>query len=541
MKPPCLFPKQPTGPSGFGSGAVRRVQSAGGDYQRTRPDDSTLSIKSGKFSRVVIEDVPEYLTAATEGVMVSRDTKRYQQGYRKSRANIDEFATSMTQGLYAIVRQTIPSRLLVKYIYEVYPGTSAEGSFFHDISDQLISFSGYYLKGVDKARVATFFSRQRVPSGQLGIVKAADRLLFWGKNKEHGRVAVAFGSAYYGRNDSVGRPLHDGFFYRVKQKGASDAFKIDVSTFTRDNAEFCSLTPTIVLKDFTVAALGEFFFRPGPTVPGEDYRPKFWLVVTPNTELFGTSYFCADVTADLFGRGDVPEPSGSPEHYGVSDGQVYSADLSVTMSSMGVNMQAVDDNTFVAAWQQKSPLGWVQCVGRVTVIAGSVVASITYESAPNGNRALVHYWQSVVHVGGGIVVAKVLSGWPGTDHAVTFRKSTDGGASWGADYLPAGLEAPLKNQFFGNLMLHSAKDEKRPGTVLMNGWSEAEGKYFTYASDDYGASWVRAGEIYKPSTFLRVDSMLDGDGGGNFGTLLPGPSLTRLADPSLPNRYKGRP
>jgi hypothetical protein len=103
-----------------------------------------------------------------------------------------------------------------------------------------------------------------------------------------------------------------------------------------------------------------------------------------------------------------------------------------------------------------------------------------------------------------------------------------------------GFTAPLKNQYFGNLEVNKATKPNSIGRVLITAWDVETSSYYVWASDDHGATWSKKGKIYKPASFMRVDSMLVGDGGGNFQTLARGPKITQSLDITLPDRYKDR-
>lgn len=544
--PPCKYPKQPTGPSGFGASGVRRGQSAGGDYQRTRPDQDTLSIMSGDFSRVIIEGVPEYLSAGVDGSLIQRDTRRHQQSFIKSIAKVEAGAVSISGGQYAKSSSEYANSSTgtsIAYSYEIKPGVFEDVTFQIELFYHEILFTGYYSGEKTRSFYNVFYTYLSFTPGQIGYVRARDSVLNWGVSKEDGRCAVSAGTSYFGRVDSVGRELHDVLIYRTKQKNQPVATVIIPELFTREDAEFCWLIPTIVLKDYTVSVLAELFFRPGVAVPGTDYRPKFWMAATPNNGSWGTSLEYNDMTGSIFGDARYPTPTvtDTESFYGATAGRRYQTDLSVTMNSMGRSVVAVGDSAFVLAWQQRMETGWRQRVARCTVMGGIVSASLTYESADTPIQSEVPYWQSVIHLGEGVVLAKVASGWPGIDHGVSFRKSLDGGATWGGSFTPIGFESPALNQYYGDMVLHTAKDGIKKAKILIPSWCPETSAYHVYSSDDEGAIWKRRGKIYKPSEFQRIDSMEAYDGGGNFEVLLPGPSTTRLPDPSLPNRYKDRP
>jgi hypothetical protein len=267
--------------------------------------------------------------------------------------------------------------------------------------------------------------------------------------------------------------------------------------------------------------------------------PKFWAVATPNTNQFGNLTF-SDLTASVFAGARQPTPGSyaGGSYYGVTAGRAYQFDLSATMASMEI--AAVADDAFVLSWQQRMTTGWRTRVARMVVSGGTVTATMSRESADQSTRTTLEYWQNIVHVGNGVVLAKIVSGFPGTNRDVVFRLSMDGGATWDAPFSPVGFGAQLKNQFFGNFRTHKATTPEEPGRVLIPAWDGTESAYYVWASDDHGATWERKARIYRPDAFMRVDAMIVGDGGGNFLSLSPGPALTNDLDVTLPTRYKER-
>lgn len=542
-KPVCKFPRQPTGPSGFGSTGVRRAQSQGGDYQRTRPNTDTLAIQSGDFSRVIVEDVPEYVTTAPIGVDdVVRDTKNHRQAFQKSKdaKSITGTYSFGPGGLYVDEVVSPPIIIYPEYEYEIYPGTTATVDFDSEQTELEVYFGGYKLK----SRLVTFypFTYTYLPliPGQSMFFKLGDEVSYWGKHPTYGRCFVSLSVHIFGRDDSQGRNLSDLRLVRHREKnnGVFEFYRINPEDFSRADSEFMWITHQVVLKDFTVLIFAELFFRPGPKEVGEDYIPKFWMATTPNNESFGSLTY-HDMTAGVFAGARQPTTGVTPvEHYTTVAGRQYQFDLSATMYTMIV--EAVANDAFVMAWQQRMPAGWRMRVARVVLSGGVPTATMAYESSDVGTRSSVQLWQSIAHLGNGFVLAKIVSGSQGINLDVTFRLSSDGGASWGAPFNPIGFSSPLKNQYLGNFRVHKALTSEKPGRVLVNAWDVEKAAYHVWASDDNGLTWTRKGKIYKPEAFVRVDTMLAGDGGGNFDDLVPGPIYSDKIDVALPDRYKDR-
>lgn len=545
-RPVCKYPKQPTGPSGFGSSGVRRLQESGGAYQRGRPDTNTLSIQSGDFSRVVKEGVPEYVTTAFEASKtVVRDTMDFRRKFIKSQASkkIPGSIAVGSNGLYIAREVSAFDGAFLSYTYEIYPGQTQSVNFDRERIDFRVLYGGYLVGRRVVSSYQIYYMYMSLTPGNTIYLKNGDDVSYWGKHPTKGRCAVSLSIGNLGRTDPAnGRPLATLTLIRHTEKKVVgeplEEYPLEPATFTRPNAEFMWLTQQVVLKDFTIGVFAETFFRPGPTSVGEDYRPKFWAVATPNNEQFGELTY-SDLTASAFPGGRIPDPTPTPvSHYTGTAGRTYQFDLSATMFTMVI--AAVANDAFVLAWQQRMPSGWRTRVARMVVSGGSVTATIVRETADQSSRTTLEFWQSIVHLGNGVVLAKIAAGIPGTNYDITFRLSTDGGESWGSPFNPAGFAAPLKNEYFGNFRAHKATTPEATGRVLIPAWDASESAYYVWSSDNHGASWDRRARIYKPASFLRVDSMEFGDGGGNFDDLVPGPVFSEELDVTLPNRYKER-
>jgi len=542
MRKPCKYPRHPTGPSGFGEGGVRRLQGTGGEYQRSRPSSDILSIQSGDFSRVIIEGEPEYLSTGNDPGIKRRDANRYQQPFKPSAARIGRNPVNLGGGLYATTRADfLYFDNEVLYSYEILPSVMQQASIRWAEYEQTVRFGGYFVRGERMVNYLGFYSYMFSPSAQQVYIKTADTVANYGNRESAGRAAVGVGTAFQGRFDVAGRPLHDVFMYRMNRRADNETIPLVPSAFTRPEAEFWPQHPLIVLKDYTLTLAAEVFFRPGPYNAATDYRPKFWIAATPNTEAFGALTY-TDMTASIFNGALLPSPIGSSpsQYYGTSSGRQYGADLSASLLTLMSGIAVVGDNEFLMAWQQRMTAGWRQRVARVTVSGGTATGTLTYESADSPSRASVPLWQNLAHLGNGVVLAKTIGGWPGTNRVVSFRLSMDAGSTWGPEFSPAGFDAPLLNQFYGDFTVDEPLTDDSPGKVLIPAWNADTLAYHVYESEDMGATWTRRGRIYRPTEFRRVDTILADDGGGNFQSLVPGLSKTRLVDVTLPDRYKDR-
>ncbi len=542
-KPVCKYPKKPTGPSGFGESGVRKLQRTGGDYQRSRPDANTLAIQSGDFSRVIIEGEPEYVTVAYEGAKpVVRDTLDHRRKFTRSLASKNILALQAVAEGGVYISDVVSDDDAIDYVYdyENYPGNTQTITVSRFQFNLAIFYGGYLTKSRMQAQYRVFYMYLPLTPGNTLFFKARDEISYWGKHPDKGRCSVSLSVDWFSRIDSAGRTLADLALIRHTTFGGSgilERYRLDPSSFTRDDAEFMWITRQIVLKGYTVGIFAETFFRPGPVVGG-DYTPKFWAVATPNTNQFGTLTF-SDLTAGVFTGARQPTQSTSPvPHYTALAGRTYQFDLSATMVSMEI--AAVANDAFVLSWQQRMPGGWRARVARMVVSGGTVTATMAHETTDQASRTTLDFWQSIAHLGNGVVLAKIVKGFPGEGYDVVFRLSSDGGASWGGEFFPSGFSAPLQNQYFGNFTAHKATKGDSIGRVLIPAWDTESSAYYVWASDDHGTTWTKKGRIYKPASFLRVDNMLVGDGGGNFDKLGLGPSRTRNLDVTLPDRYKDR-
>lgn len=524
---------------------MRRLQQTGGGYQRNRPDGNTLAIQSGDFSRVIVDGEPEYVSAASGGII--RDTMEYRRKFTKSLASksIPGTLAFGRDGLYIGETVTEFDLAHLGYTYEIYPGTTELVAMDRERYRITILYGGYRVGGRAVSTYQVYCMYLPLTPGNFMFYKVRDEISYWGKHPVKGRCAVSLSIARFSRTDPAnGRPLAELTLIRHTEKkivgGTLEEYRLAPETFTRPLAEFMSLTRQIVLTNYTVGIFAETFFRPGPVVGGEDYVPKFWILTTPNDENFGNTLHYNDMTSGVFTGARQPTPGTyfGGSYYSTTAGRAYQFDLSATMASMEI--AAVADDAFVLSWQQRMPGGWRTRVARMVVSGGVVTATMAHETADQASRSTLTYWQSIAHLGNGVVLAKIAAGFPGTNHDITFRLSTDGGASWGSPFSPTGFGAPLKNQYFGNFRVHNATTPEATGRVLIPAWDATESAYYVWSSDNHGATWERRAKIYKPESFMRIDTMIEGDGGGNFLSLAPGPALTNELDVTLPNRYKER-
>jgi hypothetical protein len=539
--PVSKYPRQPAGPSGFGGSGVRRAQSTGGQYQRTRPDVNTLSIQSGDFSRVVVSGDPEYI-ANSFFFDKQMETQDYRMVFKKSAFVKEGILAAGPNGIYFTETIGDFSISTHSHTYEVRPGVTENVTFDRETTPIQLVYDGYKKKPRTTASYTDFYTYLPLTSGNTMYFRNGDKLAYWGNHPVFDRSIAVESVGNFGRVDSVGRPLADPSLVRGHENSPTNAleeYRINATTFTRANAEFMWLVPLIVLKDFTVLILAETFFRPGVWNGTDDIRPKLWAVVTPNNGAFGTFTY-TDLTASVFSGGRIPNAlnDAGTLWFGTLTGRPYQYDLSRTMHTMILG--ATGDNEFSMAFQQRMPTGWRTRVAHVSVAGGTATGSIVHEDADTATFALSKFWQNITHLGNGVVLAKITDGAPGINKAVEFRKSMDRGLTWDAPFVPTGFDAPMLNQYFGDLRAHKAITPENTGRVLIPSWSPADSKYHVYASDDAGSTWEKKAKIYASETFARIDSMEFGDGGGNFQLLNPGPSWGKTIDVTLPDRYKDR-
>lgn len=137
------------------------------------------------------------------------------------------------------------------------------------------------------------------------------------------------------------------------------------------------------------------------------------------------------------------------------------------------------------------------------------------------------YIQHMVYLGGGVVLAKRTFGFDTANADVRFEISLNGGESF-QEVDAVGLPGHRKNRYFGDFTLVAPYvDDSEQGVVLIPAFDEALSGYYAYESRDSGRTWRRRGRLAKTDAFFRVDTMIVGDGGGNFERIEYFGSLTK--------------
>lgn len=524
------YPKHLTGTSPLGSGGVRALQSRGGDFQRCRIDTNTLSIKQGEFSKVITEGV-EYISRG----LVNADTiktfslQKYQ--FPALPALPGTALENTGGGKYAGWGSYGGNSVTENFSYVVYAGGATLFGWSRVTQDGTVYTSSFYggaqnlLGGI----TIEFFE----PSGYTGLVNLAPDLAFIGNTSGPAdKLILTPGLVDNGRSDGSGRTLHDVALFWWYLNQPSFGVALPTAAFTRIDAEFSPFILPIATEHNALAIFGEQFFANEVVDVGRDYRPKFWAAIAIGKD--PDMVTAVDLTTDLFPDGTLPNPSngGSPveDYYAPLSGANYNALLNGTMGTM-ISVVLPGDVALLFYRQTCGayPGSLRFRVGRIQY-TGFASLSLPIDEVSNG------FVQSVVHLGNGWVLAKRVSAFSGIDKDVQFMRSEDGGNTW-TTFSPAGFSATLKNQFFGNLIVHRARGVSGPGIVLIPAWDTENQAYHVYSSSDDGSTWKRRGRIYKPDTFRRVDTMLNGDGGGNFDTLVPGPNPDREVDNTITGRY----
>lgn len=529
---PCKYPRLPTGPSPVGAAGVRALESTGGEYQRKRPDVDTVSMLEGEFKRVVTDGYPQYVTRGTDAGDIEkvRDTKDFRLKFSKSAAK--DTGVSLGRGRYLEHTGEQLTFASDVYSYEIHPGVTSNITVSRSLYLWIYDMASYYSSGFALGGLLhyeTYFNY--VGAFYRPLLSRPSAL---GKYEDNGVTAIVVNQIPGNdRFDSAGRDLYCPAITVWRQKGANFSVYLHPDTWTREDAEFCPLPAAVAVTENAVMfVLAEMFFRPGQTVSGEDYHPKFWLMHGSVDSPYVTE--ALDVTDIAFDAAEIPSPNTSPvSHYTPGAGIEYNRKLTQTMAFM-LSVVLPGD---VALWfyAQSVPGGWRSRIMRASRAGGTAIASKVYEGDV-GPLSSLQFVQNAEHLGAGWVLAKRISKFGGTDASVVFMRSIDGGLTW-EDLSPIGFDCPLLNQYLGNFKTHKARKDDRPGTVLMPAWSVEKQAYCVYSSSD-GVTWHRQAVIYKPTEFRRIDTVLADDGGGNFMALRPGPDPKTPVDVTIPDRYK---
>lgn len=530
------YPRLPTGPSPSGAAGVRRLQSEGGEFQRTRPTVDTESKRSGDFSRATTEGA-EYITGGLNDAneYKFRSVQRYIMPFIPSIASA--IRVNMGRGRYAAwVAPTFSTPSVLSYFYTIRPGDDREYQIGRTIADRGLRVGSFYGGGPQIGGVSfEIFIQQtsnvftpNVPS--LILTKPADPF------PESQQLAV-FLLGDNGRVDVEGRTLQDIFLLSFYRDQPTIERLLTTSSFTRTDAEFSPFIPAVATKNVTYAVVAEQFFKFGEYLgSGIPADPKVFILRANNHNLDSPSI--SDVTTVMVEDRSLPIPTEiSGDWYWLpTAGNGFAADLSAMMSSM--QLVAMPDDwvlCFYRVWcNEAGDLKWRSRLVRFRFSGSFTISRIFNEELPSDTRGV--FYQSAVHLGENWVLAKRVEGFNGINFATKLVRSTDGGLTWG-DVALNGFASPSLNQYFGDLFVHAARRDGEPGVVLMTAWDNVDLAYFVYESKDDGTSWTRRGRIYKPDEFRRVDGMVVGDGGGNFESLAPGPNPTRPVDITILDRY----
>lgn len=547
-----FYPKHLFGPSSNGSAQARALAMHGGAYQWSQRDSGTVVRQQGDFQRVLIGGV-EYVTSGrmrTGGDTVSVETSRYQSPFRPGISSFGQI--NLGQGQYMAGAMGERSRPQLHYSYTVYAGGTFGYSEYQNRGEAYVYNTSYYgserlLGGVNwvGSNPVSSTPTQGLYLNQPGIAYAGAI-----EGPPADKVAFMPFLADTGRQDGVGRMLPSPVVATWRRNGEPDTRTMNPASFTRPDAEFCEIMKEFATDEHAGFIMAELFFRAEITAPGIDYRPRFWLGLAANKSF--SSLGAANVTALAFPGGSVPTPEPAiggenprPEHYQPNSGRFYNVRLTYMMELL--QLVVLPGNVVLAMFPQycgSATAGterWHARIVRMVVSAGGVTGAMV-EDDPGALSSLMvpsHYIQHAVHLGEGWVLAKKVYGFMGINYPVAFMLSTDGGLTW-EEFAPAGFDAELQNQYFGDFTVHEARDASKeaPGVVLTQSWNPATQTVHVYSSADAGRTWQRRGQIAKPESFQRIDAMLAGDGGANFMRLLPGPSPLRPVDVTNPDRYK---
>jgi hypothetical protein len=529
------YPKLPFGPSSTGTAGVRALQAEGGEFQRTRRDVNTLSILQDDNSKVITGGI-EYVTAGevNSGSVKARATQRYKLPFMPAKAPV--VSIYMGKGKYAGWNLTSSATDDLIYGYTVSPIGPVAYSITRRTTGLNAVTASYYGNGrtmagmtVDQYTVSSAILSYRLVTPNLTLTPKTEPV------PDEQQVAT-FLLVDNGRIDVAGRPLFDIAPVSLYRTHGPIGRVLDVGAFTRSNAEFSPFMPAVSTHNTLFVLIAENFFKYGtPGTAGAD--PMFWMLHYADHNM--DSGAVSNVTSIMFYDIWIPPPQpanpldGTPELYLPQSGTPYNAYLSRTMgTALTVALPGNVALYFYRVFCDDEQ--WHQRVAKISS-GGGLSIDITMDVTDPDDEIFI---QDAVHLGDNWVLAKKVYGFPGVDHEVALILSTDGGSTW-SEHAFIGFTAPNLNQYFGNMIVHKPRTIDGPGIVLITAWDATASVYRAYASKDDGATWTKAGKIYKPDEFRRVDGMVDGDGGSNFETLQPGPDPTRAVDVTMPDRYNG--
>lgn len=527
------YPKLPTGPSPSGAAGVRRLQAEGGEFQRTRPSIDTESRVADGFSRATVE-AAEYIVGGTLDSTAFKylSTKRYIAPFVPSVASAA--LVNMGRGRYATwTTPVFPAPTELAYSYTIRPGDDRAYEIDRYTADRAVRIGSFYGRGPQVGGVVFEVYVQQAINIYFPNAPAMVLTRPAPPFPDDQQLAV-FVLGDNGRVDVEGRPLQDIFLLSFYRSQPTIERVITTSAFTRTDAEFSPFIPMVATQNVTYGVVAEQFFKFGAYPGSAD--PKVFILRANNHNLDAPAI--TDVTTVMVEDRSLPTPVTieGDLYWLPTAGNGFAADLSNMMSS--VRLVAMPGDWVLCFFRvfcnELGDLKWRARMVRFRFSGSFSIARILDEELPSASQGV--FYQSAVHLGEDWVLAKRVDGFNGINFDTKFVRSTDGGLTW-SDVAMTGFHSPALNQYYGNLFVHSARKDGQPGVVLMPAWDNTAQAYYVYESKDDGTTWTRRGRIYKPDAFRRVDSMVVGDGGGNFETLVPGPNPVRPVDITIPDRY----
>lgn len=522
-----LYPKQPTGPSALGTAQVRALDARGGDYQRSWRDSVTQILKQGEFRKVLV-GADQYICSGfvsptTENTRV---TPNYRVFFRPS-ARVQRFATFAGVGRYLesdYIDVGDPLGTVVDYDYTALPpGSQRIRVTIREITikHMLRSFYG----GSTDLVTVEHFQYQAAATLALGFNTPAPSA------PNRGVVAYLVPSS---RIDAAGKMLPDIAVYSLNYAGVATQVIVDHAAFADPGAEFCPrMVGDVTSSRGFIVVAEEFYKRDYFAPPASDHAPKFWLLTYP-IKLFIAQPVAFDISAAVAGIRVVPLSGTPPSTFFAADvGRGYNSDLLLTM--FGLRFVVLSASVVLMICRIAcEDTQWHARIARINVTTGAT--EVVYD-LPSGlpGSFLGPYIGSAVYLGAGRVLAKQARSYETLDADVEFLYSADGGSTWTL-FDPAGFDAPLLNQFFGEFTVELPRSADAPGVVLITAWDGAA--YRVYESLDDGFTWSRRSAIATPTTFYPMaDTPGDEVTSINFAKLLPGPNPARAIDPALPGRH----
>ena len=531
------YPRLPTGPTPAGAAGVRRIQSEGGEFQRTRQTIDSESKLSDDFSRATTEGA-EYIS----GGQLNNGDFKYRQAFLYIAPFIPSIAdaalVNMGRGRYASwLTPVFPTPETLNYSYTIRPGDDRAYSIRRYTADRAVRIGSFYGRGPQVGGL-TFEVYVQITGNIFFPNAPALTLTRPAPPYPEDQQLAVFLLGDNGRVDVENRPLQDIFLLSFYRDQPTIERVINTSTFTRTDAELSPFIPMVATKNVTYGVVAEQFFKDGlNTEPRNLIDPKVFILRANNHNLDAPSI--ADVTTQMVEDRALPVPTlvSGDLYWLPTAGNGFAGDLSNLMSS--IRLVAMPDDWVLCFFRvfvnEAGDLKWRARMVRFRFSGGFTISRVLDEELPTDTQGV--FYQSAVHLGENWVLAKRVEGFNGIDFDVKFTRSSDGGLTW-EDVPFNGFDAPALNQYFGDLIVHRARTEDGPGVVLIPAWDTTAQAFYVYESKDDGSTWTRRGRIYKPDAFRRVDSMVVGDGGGNFERLTPGPNPARPVDITILDRYE---